>query len=140
MSPFSQHSLSSLPEPLFGNQLATKLRYSRPFPFPSCAPAEQQDPQAGSQGEIWSITRGPGQSPPHPEVGCFHPGCEVPEPALSCDHAVLVAAGSSLQPQVTQPVDKVLVWAAGDRLHDVAGVAAQHDESSVGAGSRETEN
>lgn len=112
-----QHSFIFLLDPLFGNQLATNsLKYSPSFHFLSYAPGEQQAPQAWNRWEIWSIMHRPGLSPAHPLVRWFHPSGEVPEPVFRCVPSALVATGSSLQPQVIQPVDQVLVRAVGNRL------------------------
>lgn len=112
-----QHSFISLLEPLFGNQLATKpLKYFPSFYFLSYVPGEQQAPRAWNSQHIWSIMHGPSLSPTYPLARWFHPSCEVPEPVFSCIPSALVATGSSLQPQVIQPVDQVLVWAVGNRL------------------------
>jgi len=43
-----------------------------------------------------------------------------------------VAAGSCWHLQVIQPVDPVLVCAVRKRLQDIAAIASQYDEASVG--------
>lgn len=43
-----------------------------------------------------------------------------------------MAAGSCWHLQVIQPVDPVLVCAVRKRLQDIAAIASQYDEASVG--------
>lgn len=43
-----------------------------------------------------------------------------------------MATGSCWHLQVIQPVDLVLVWAVRKRLQDIAAIASEYDEASVG--------